>query len=66
MDKEVVPELIQHNLTADNIAFALERLLSDNMAIQQIKDDYFQLNQLLQAGGKASEKAASIIHVMVK
>ena len=66
MDKEVVAELIQHDLTADNIAFALERLLSDNMAIQQIKDDYFQLNQLLQAGGKASEKAASIIHAMVK
>jgi lipid-A-disaccharide synthase len=66
MDKEVVAELIQHDLTADNIAFALERIVSDSKAIQQIKDDYFQLNQLLKAGGKASEKAASIIHAMVK
>jgi lipid-A-disaccharide synthase len=66
MDKQVVAELIQHELTADNIAMALERIVSDSMAIQQIKDDYLQLNQLLKAGGKASEKAASIIHAMVK
>lgn len=66
MDKQVVAELIQHELTTDNIAMALERIVSDSMAIQQIKDDYLQLNQLLQAGGKASEKAASIIHAMVK
>ena len=66
MDKKVVAELIQHELTADNIAVALERVLSDTMAIQHIKEDYFQLNQLLKAGGKASEKAASLIDAMVK
>ena len=66
MDKQVVEELIQHELSAGNIAVALERLLSDTVAIQHIKEDYFQLNQLLKAGGKASEKAASIIDAMVK
>jgi lipid-A-disaccharide synthase len=66
MDKQVVTELIQHDLTADNIAVALERVLSDTMAIQQMREDYFQLNQLLKAGGKASEKAASIIDAMMK
>lgn len=66
MDKQVVAELIQHDLNADNIAVALERILSDSSAIQQIREDYLQLHRLLQAGGKASEKAASIIHAMVK
>jgi len=66
MKKEVVAELIQHDLTADKIAVALERVLSDNKAIQQTKEDYLQLNQLLKAGGRASEKAASIIDAMVK
>ena len=66
MDKRVVAELIQHELTADNIAVALERVLSDTMTIKQIGEDYLQLNQLLQAGGKASEKAAAIIHSMLQ
>ncbi len=66
MDKPIVAELIQHDLTADKIAVALERVLSDTVAIKCMKEDYFQLNQLLKAGGKASEKAASIIDAMVK
>jgi lipid-A-disaccharide synthase len=66
MEKEVVAELIQHDLTADKIAVALEKMLSDHKAIQQTKEDYLQLNELLKAGGRASEKAASIIDAMVK
>jgi lipid-A-disaccharide synthase len=66
MNKQVVTELIQHELTAGNIAVALEQVLSDTMTIEQIREDYFQLNQLLKAGGKASEKAASIIDAMMK
>jgi lipid-A-disaccharide synthase len=66
MNKQVVTELIQHELTACNIAVALEQVLSDTMTIEQIREDYFQLNQLLKAGGKASEKAASIIDAMMK
>lgn len=66
MDKQVVEELIQQELTASKIAIALERIIADTDAINQIKEDYQNLNQLLKAGGKASEKAASIIHAMVK
>ncbi len=66
MDKPVVTELIQHRLTAENISKSLEKILSDEPTIRQMELDYHQLSELLQAGGKASEKAASIIQSMLQ
>lgn len=65
MDKPVVTELIQDALTAENIRSSLGKILCDHAAIQQMKDDYVQLNSILQDGGKASEKAATIIQSML-
>ena len=61
MDKLVVKELIQHELTKENLVRELDSILHNQERIQQIKEDYHQLNELLQQGGNASEKAARII-----
>lgn len=61
MDKLVVKELIQHDLTKENVVRELETVLHNRERILQIKEDYRQLNELLQQGGNASEKAAKII-----
>jgi lipid-A-disaccharide synthase len=61
MDRPIVKELIQHELTKENLVRELETILHNHERIQQIKEDYRQLNDLLQQGGDASEKAAKII-----
>jgi lipid-A-disaccharide synthase len=61
MDKEVVKELIQDDLTVANVTRELENILHNEQRIAQIKDDYTNLKNLLQEQGNASEKAAGII-----
>jgi lipid-A-disaccharide synthase len=61
MDKEVVKELIQDDLTVANVTRELENILHNEQRIAQIKDDYTNLKNLLQEQGNASEKAAAII-----
>ena len=61
MDKPVVTELIQHELTEENVRRELHRILFDEKRVRQIKEDYTALKNLLQQGGNASEKAARII-----
>ena len=59
MDKEVVKELIQNDLTTENIKSELERILNPEQR-EKILNEYEKLNLLL--GGKgASERAAEII-----
>lgn len=62
MDKPVVEELIQDELTPDNLERSLRALLFDEERRQQLQSDYQALHDLLQAGGRASEKAAGLIH----
>jgi len=65
MDKLVVKEFIQNDLTVENLRNELEQLLIDNSRIVSIKKDYDDLKKLLSEGGHASEKAAvSIIHFL--
>jgi len=65
MDKEVVKELIQDELTVDNLTTALNLLLNDAAKQQQLKEDYTALKQLLSQGGNASANAAkSIVHFL--
>jgi lipid-A-disaccharide synthase len=61
MDREVVKELIQDELTVTNVTKELESILYNKEKIARIKDDYTSLRSLLQQQGNASEKAAAII-----
>ncbi|HVY73369.1 MAG TPA: lipid-A-disaccharide synthase [Puia sp.] len=61
MDKPVVKELIQDEMTAENIVSELKKLLNDPERQQQIQKDYADLKRLLSEGGDASAKAAESI-----
>ncbi len=61
MDREVVKELIQQNVTVENITQELKLLLYDTNRNQQLKQDYDALKSLLSHGGSASKNAAEII-----
>lgn len=61
MDKLVVKELIQDQLTPDNLRRELEDLLHNKDRQQQLRDDYRQLKELLSQGGHASANAAASI-----
>ncbi len=61
MDKEVVKELIQDELTTSNIEAELNSILHDSNRIERMKKDYKNLKRILSEGGNASEKAADII-----
>lgn len=62
MDKEVVKELIQHDLTVDNLRKELTLLLTDPVKQEQVKEDYAALKTLLSQGGNASANAAASIY----
>jgi lipid-A-disaccharide synthase len=60
MDKEVVKELIQGDLTEENIVNELELLLHNGKRQRQLLEDYEELKGRLGNAG-ASEKAAEVI-----
>lgn len=61
MDKPVVKELIQHELTAENITKELNDILYNPERIAQLKSDYKKLRNTLSEGGHASQNAAKAI-----
>ncbi len=61
MDRAVVKELIQTELTVKNVVKELDMILNNTEKKQKLKNDYRELKSLLQQGGNASEKAARII-----
>lgn len=61
MDKKVVTELIQHELTTENVRKELGLILHSPERIQQIQNDYQELKKLLEQGGNASARAAEEI-----
>ena len=61
MDKQVVKELIQHELTTFNLVKELKAILENKEKQKQISEDYTRLKILLSEGGKASKNAAKII-----
>ena len=65
MNKEVVKELIQHDLTVENLKHELHELLTNEIRIRQIKEDYSDLKNLLSQGGNASANAAKIIYEFI-
>ncbi len=62
MERLVVTELIQNELTTNNLARELSGLLSDIYHLQQLQQDYTDLKTLLSAGGDASAKAAKAVY----
>ncbi|GAA4335704.1 lipid-A-disaccharide synthase [Flaviaesturariibacter amylovorans] len=66
MDKPVVTELIQGECTPPNVVRELEALLHNEARRAQVKNDYYELKQLLQQGGNASAKAAEAVLEVVK
>ena len=62
MDREVVTELIQDELTVVNLTRELDKILNNGDRLSQIQRDYSDLKQLLQKDGNASEKAAKSIY----
>ena len=62
MNKEVVKELIQNDLTAKNITSELKIILSNHGKKEKMKKNYEELKHLLSKGGNASENAARNIH----
>ena len=61
MDKEVVKELIQDDLTAEHLKSALENLLNNQEQTELLEKEYTYLKKLLSEGGHASANAAKII-----
>jgi lipid-A-disaccharide synthase len=61
MDKLVVKELIQNELSPENLNHELHELLTNQERIKQLRNDYTDLKYLLSQGGHASEKAAASI-----
>lgn len=61
MDKEVVKELIQDDLTVENITKQLNDILLNPAKQQQLENDYTALKKLLSQGGDASANAAQSI-----
>lgn len=66
MDKEVVKELIQNDLTPEKITVELKKILFDAGKREKLKQDYQQLKELLSEGGNASFNAAKSIYDFVK
>lgn len=65
MDKEVVKELIQGELTEENIVKELELLLHNSKRQRKLLEDYEELKDRLGSAG-ASEKAAEVITEAMK
>lgn len=60
MEKEVVKELIQHELTAENLSLELKKLTQDHDYRDQIISEYKLINEKL-GGPGASARAAKVI-----
>jgi lipid-A-disaccharide synthase len=67
MDKLVVKELIQDDLTPENLRRELDDLLHNENRRRQLQTDYHALKELLSKGGHASANAAaSILQFMTR
>jgi len=67
MNRPVVKELIQNELTPFNLRQELDLVLNSENVISRMKKDYAELKDLLSQGGNASAKAArSIVEFLSK
>lgn len=66
MDRPVVKELIQNELTTDNVVNELKKILFDTANIQRMRQDYHALRLKLEKKGNASATAAHSIIEFVR
>ena len=66
MDKLVVNELIQDELTPENLRRELADLLNNPVRQQQLREDYRDVKALLSQGGHASANAANSISIFMQ
>jgi lipid-A-disaccharide synthase len=66
MDKPVVTELIQDDLSVPNLVKELKELTENEERVARMHGDYDALRHLLQQGGNASAKAAKTIVEFLK
>ena len=66
MDKLVVKELIQHDLTTSNLVKELAQLLTNKEKIETLQNDYAMLKDILSRGGRASAQAAKSIYEFLR
>jgi lipid-A-disaccharide synthase len=62
MDRPVVKEFIQHDLTPENLKHELKDLLSNETRITAMKKDFKDLKKILGEKGNASANAANFIY----
>ena len=62
MNKDVIKELIQDDLTPQNVTRELNEILYDPVKRERIQFDYYLLKKQLSEGGNASANAAKIIY----
>lgn len=60
MDKEIVRELIQHDMNEEQLVAALKEILTEEVR-ERVFADYAALRKLLSEGGDAAEQAAASI-----
>lgn len=60
MDEPVIPELIQEEMTVENMQAELDKMLFDDKRREKLFTDYRRLKQVM-GGSGASEKAAGLI-----
>ncbi len=62
MDKEIIQEIIQENLTEQHLTTALRNITENEVTIKEVMENYHSLHTLLAAGGEdASIKVAKEI-----
>jgi lipid-A-disaccharide synthase len=66
MDKLVVKELIQHDMTSEKITSELKKLLYDEEYLSEMRSNYEALHRSLASTGNPSEKAADLIINLLK
>ncbi len=64
LDREVVKELIQDELTVENVKKELNKILNDDNVKARILNDYEELKRLLKQDENASAKAAKELYVL--
>ena len=66
MDRQVVPELIQHEFTAEHAGAHLKSLLEEGDVRTSMLEGYEALHQLLSTGENASEVAAKKVFALAR